>query len=153
MKKRCTPFDTAMTLALASALLASTAWGAAQGLMQMTADVPFAQSIRAGVALARACEPELDDDLGSYEECAFHQVRRLKDPGAQVGFHWQIWSMAELAQRSGANRAEIVARDHQHALLKALPAQDPRWQAVCEVLGVSCAQQHERLATAQRFKE
>lgn len=122
------------------------------GLQAMAVAAPAASrpGAQAGIQGALACEAEIDDDLGQYEECLGHQANTWRrQPAALAGLHFQAWIMSDLAARQGAGRAELVRRQHRLGLARELRRAGLSLEQLCRLRGLDCGELRGRLRQSE----
>jgi hypothetical protein len=103
--------------------------------------------LRLGIEAAQACEKEIDDDLGPYEECVGHAANRLRNQArALLGLHFQAWLMADLAARQKSGRAGLVREHHHRELQRQLKATAYKLALLCEFKQLDCTDVRQRMA-------
>jgi hypothetical protein len=103
-------------------------------------------AVSRGVVAAQACEIEIDDDLGLYEDCVGQAANRLRrQPQQLLGLHFQAWLVADLAARQGAGRSVIMRQDQHQALKRLLRKTGQSMTTLCSVKQLDCAEVQQRM--------
>jgi hypothetical protein len=102
--------------------------------------------VQAGFATAQSCENEVDDDLGSYEECINHAANTLRSkPHALLGLHFQAWLVADLIARQHGPRAAHVRRVQQRSMQQQSRATGVTLAQLCTLKNLRCAEIRARM--------
>ena len=66
-------------------------------------------ALRQGIALALACDDQIDEDLHFYAECVRAKLGLKRHaPAVRVGLYFQAWLVADLLARQDAEAAALV---------------------------------------------
>jgi hypothetical protein len=102
--------------------------------------------VQAGFATAQSCENEVDDDLGSYEECINHAANTLRSkPHALLGLHFQAWLVADLAARQHGPRAAHVRRVQLRSVHRQSRVTGITLDQLCTLKNMRCAEVRVRM--------
>ncbi len=106
----------------------------------------FEQSIRSGIALAQACENEIDDDMALYGECIGHVVNRVaRQKHVLLGVYFQAWLIADLAARQNSPRALALRKRHQQGIGRLLRATGHKLDQLCDTKQLACSTVRARM--------
>jgi hypothetical protein len=107
----------------------------------------FEKQLKQGFSAAQACEHEVDDDLGAYEECINHATNSFRrQPHVLLGLHFQAWLVADLAARQHAGRSFLVRNQQAQALHQQLKINKLSLKRLCEIKRIDCADVSVRMA-------
>jgi hypothetical protein len=105
------------------------------------------KQIQQGFLAAQACESEIDDDLGAYEECINHATNTLRrQPTVLLGLHFQAWLMADLAARQHAGRSFLIRQQQAQALHQQLKKNRLSLFRLCQIKRIDYADVSIRMA-------
>jgi hypothetical protein len=102
--------------------------------------------IQAGFSAAQSCESEIDDDLGSYEECINHAANTLRGKSqALLGLHFQAWLVADLAARQHGPRSAQMRRVQQRNVQRQSRATGVTLDQLCVLKNLRCSDVKTRM--------